>query len=223
MRLTLDEYSKKFKMSKEMIHSRLKSKKLNYVIEDGVTYIVAEDVKSNQLLQQEDNHQEIQNVVTTIDSKPRTTVALLLALYQRENAKLKEKINFLEEKVEQLIDDKETILREQQDKIEEIYNRKDAQLQTILELVNTKLLLEQKTLTHHEKPTIPPYREHPHESSELVELKEYLNRLDLKSSQKKLIKKRFDAVYQNDIRIINQNGKIYLDFSKYDYSDLFSY
>ena len=41
MRLTLDEYSTHFKMSKEMINSKLKAKKLNYIIEDGVTYIIA--------------------------------------------------------------------------------------------------------------------------------------------------------------------------------------
>ena len=40
MRLTLDEYSTHFKMSKEMINSKLRSKKLNYIIEDGVTYII---------------------------------------------------------------------------------------------------------------------------------------------------------------------------------------
>jgi len=32
MRLTLEEYSKHFKMSKEMINSKLRSKKLNYII-----------------------------------------------------------------------------------------------------------------------------------------------------------------------------------------------
>ena len=40
MRLTLDEYSKHFKMSKEMINSKLRSKKLNYIIENGQTYII---------------------------------------------------------------------------------------------------------------------------------------------------------------------------------------
>ena len=40
MRLTLDEYSKHFKMSKEMINSKLRAKRLNYIIEDSVTYII---------------------------------------------------------------------------------------------------------------------------------------------------------------------------------------
>lgn len=43
MRLTLEEYSKRFKMSKEMIHSKLRAKKLNYIIEDGTTYIIIQN------------------------------------------------------------------------------------------------------------------------------------------------------------------------------------
>ena len=47
MRLTLDEYSKQFKMSKEMINSRLKAKKLNYIIENGITYIIVTKNSTN--------------------------------------------------------------------------------------------------------------------------------------------------------------------------------
>ena len=31
------------------------------------------------------------------------------------------------------------------------------------------------------------------------------------------------AVHDSDVRIIQQNGKLYLDFDKYDYSDLLEY
>ena len=53
MKLTLDAYSKKFKMSKEMINSRIKAKKINSIIENGVTYIIVantlnEDIASKQ-------------------------------------------------------------------------------------------------------------------------------------------------------------------------------
>ena len=55
---------------------------------------------------------------------------------------------------------------------------------------------------------------------QMIELKSYLKTLDIKSYQRKVIKKRFLAVYGKDIRVIKQNGKLFLDFSKYDYSDL---
>ena len=61
------------------------------------------------------------------------------------------------------------------------------------------------------------------ERPKLKELRTYLRTRSLKSYQRKVIKKRFLAVHNNDVRIIQQNGKLYLDFSKYDYSDLLDY
>ncbi len=211
MRLTIDEYSKHFRMSKEMINSKLRAKKLNYIIENGTTYII----KDSSAVQQK------------AIAKPKTTVATVFALYQRENKHLKEKIVQLEAKIDKLIDDKEQMLRDERDKIETLYNSKDEQLKNILELINTKLILEQKTQTIHEVETFE-IKETPHKNDEkadthIVELREYLKTLDLKPHQRKVIKKRFLAVYDSDIRVIKQNGKLYLDFSKYDYSDLLEY
>ena len=212
MRLTLDEYSKHFKMSKEMINSKLRTKKLNYIIEDGVTYIIA--TKNSTTPEQIINIKEEKAKPQALNiPKQKTTVATVLALYQRENRQLKEKITQLEEKIDKLIDDKEQMLRDERDKIEEIYSSKDQQLKNILELINKKLMMEKEPQTIHEIETFPA-------ESELVELREYLQSLDLKSTQRKKIKKRFLSVYDSDIRIIQQNGKLYLDFSKYDYSDL---
>ncbi len=221
MRLTLDEYSKHFKMSKEMINSKLRTKKLNYIIENGITYII---VPRSSL--QKEKAQEIHKEKTTPKTskplaKPKTTVATVLALYQRENKQLKEKIVQLEAKIDKLVDDKEQMLRDERDRIEHVYSSKDEQLKNILELINTKLMLEQQPQTIHDveplsKDDNPAQKEH----TQLIELREYLKTLDIKSHQRKMIKKRFLSVYSSDVRIIQQNGKLYLDFSKYDYSDL---
>jgi len=224
MRLTLDEYSKHFKMSKEMINSKLRSKKLNYIIEDSITYII---VTQNSI--DSDKCNEINNKKEAtpkpkkrqqVIAKQKTTVAMVLSLYQRENQQLKEKIIQLENKIDKLIDDKEQMLRDEMSKIEQVYSAKDEQLKNILELINTKLTTQQAQ-TIHEVETLEPIRERKKE--EIVELKTYLKTLDLESYQKKIIKKRFLAVYGKDVRVIKQNGKIYLDFSKYDYSDLLEY
>ena len=235
MRLTLDEYSKHFKMSKEMINSKLRAKKLNYIIEDGVTYII---VTRNSL--KSDKREAIykeQNQVTKhkeekeekkMPQKPKTTVAMVLSLYQKENQQLKEKIVQLEAKIDKLIDDKEQMLRDEMNKIEQVYSQKDEQLKNILELINTQLLT-QKSQTIHDVETITAEdvtstrEKKSKREDEIVELKEYLKSLDLESYQRKIIKKRFLAVYDKDIRIIKQNGKLYLNFSKYDYSDLLEY
>ena len=206
MKLTVDEYAKQFKMSKEMVHSKLKTKKLQHVIEDSIVYIVIDN---------DENQIEEKKVV----KKPKITVATVLALYQRENMQLKEKIVQLEFKIDKLIDDKEQMLRDERDKIEELYNKKDVQLKTILELVNTKMMLENQDETIHEVQTLEQKEEKPLGK---IELKEYLKTLNLKSYQKKVIKRRFLAVYDSDVRVTQKDGKLYLDFSKYDYSDLLS-
>ena len=107
------------------------------------------------------------------------------------------------------------MLRDEMAKIEQVYSSKDEQLKNILELINAKLAA-QESPTIHEIETIE-------KKQEIIELKQYLKTLDLETYQKKVIKKRFLAVYDKDVRIIKQNGKLYLDFSKYDYSDLLEY
>ena len=219
MRLTLDEYCKHFKMSKEMLNSKLKAKKLNYIIENGNTYII---VTRSSL--DKDKRSEIHQIKKEQQCKPvkaKTTVATVIALYQKENTSLKEKIMQLEMKIDKLIDDKEQMLRDERDKIEQIYSTKDAQLKNILELVNSKMMLEREHTTVHEIESFTSQEEAEIiDSTKIIELKEYLKTLGIKSSKRRAIKKRFLDIYDSDIRIINQNGKLYLDFSKYDYSDL---
>lgn len=230
MKLTVDEYSKEFKMSREMIKSKLKKKEISYIIEDGITYLIAPKKAQPQVKQTvEVAHSQPKQQSSTSIVTPKTTVATVLALYQRENRQLKEKILQLEEKIDKLIDDKEQMLRDERDKIEEVYSKKDEQLKTILELINTKLMTEQvhvQTPTIHETssyPSLQRFEKESEEVSQIIELKEYLKTLDLKAHQRKIIKNRFLSVYNSDIRIIKQNGRLYLDFSKYDYTDLLDY
>ncbi len=218
MRLTLDEYCKHFKMSKELVNSKIRAKKLDYIIEESQLFIIVED-KKNFLTEEKVLSRENLQV-----SKPKTTVATVLALYQKENNFLKNKIAQLEAKIDKLIDDKEQMLRDERDKIEHIYSSKDTQLKNILELVNKKMELERKTTMIHEIESF----EHQDESnllnnSDVVELKEYLRSLNIKSSQRKIIKKQFLDAYDNDVRVMHKDGKLYLDLSKYDYSDLLAY
>lgn len=223
MKLTIDEYCKHFKMSKEMVNSKIRAKKLDYIIEENQIYII---VTQNPL--KKESIPEEKKILTNENSqvaRPKTTVATVLALYQKENNFLKNKIAQLETKIDKLIDDKEQMLRDEIDKIERIYSSKDTQLKNILELIDKKMKLEQQKTTIHEVESF----HHQEDETELldkpafIELKEYLRTLNIKSSQRKIIKKRFLDAYDNDIRVIHKDGKLYLDFSKYDYSDLLAY
>jgi hypothetical protein len=111
------------------------------------------------------------------------------------------------------------MLRDEIQKIEQVHYAKDEQLKSILELVNTKLIMDESNQTIHEVEHI----EKKDDKEELVELKDYLKTLDTKAYQKKIIKKRFLNAHHHDIRILQKNGKIYLNFSKYDYSDLLKF
>jgi hypothetical protein len=216
MRLTIDEYSKHFKMSKEMIHSKLRSKKLNYIIEGGETYIIVPKSKTDEQKVKEIHEEKKQKAKPTMQQpqKQKITVATLIELYKRENQALKNKIKELEEKIDNLIDDKEQMLRQERERIEKVYASKDEQLKKVLELINAQMTLQHSPQQPQlEVEAIPQH-------SRLVELKEYLKSLDLEPHQRKAIKKRFQAVKGADIRVQEQNGKIYLDFSKYDYTDL---
>jgi len=206
MRLTIEQYSKRYKMSKEMINSKIKSKKLNYIMENGETYIIVpEEPKKNISIEQK--------------SKSKITVATIIELYKKENKLLKEKIKQLEEKIDKLIDDKEQMLIAERERIEKVYASKDEQLKNILELLNQKLKFEQKNMQdikHEEILAIGQI------DSNIVDLKTYLKSLDLTSYERKKLKKRFQEVKGQDIRVQEQDGKIFLDFNKYDYSDLLS-
>jgi cell division protein FtsB len=237
MRFSIDEYSSRFKMSKEMIHSRMRNKRLNYIIEDGTTYIIVPrsslDDEARREIHEEKKTQEENNRVESKETPPppppaqkpkKTTVAAIIALYQKENHQLKLRIKELEAKIDRLIDDKERMLIDERNRIEQVYLNKDEQLKTILELINTKMLTTSPTQTVHdvqlENTTEEETLHQEHNPSQLVELKKYLKTLEVAAPERKIIKKRFTSGYGHDVRIIQQNGEFYLDFSKYDYSDL---
>ncbi|MDQ1263182.1 MAG: hypothetical protein QG559_183 [Campylobacterota bacterium] len=222
MRLSVDEYCKQFKMSKEMLSSKIRAKKIDYIVENDTVYIIVtppmatkQEIINTPLEQKNIQKQSV------LPQKSKITVATLLSLYQKENSFLKNKIEFLEAKIDKLIDDKEQLLRQEKDKIEEIYTTKDEQLKNILELVHKNIKLQKEQLEAQKVENFS-YKNEAEvlEDSEMVELKEYLKSLNLRSAQRKTIKKRFLDIYDSDIRIIQQNGRLYLNLLKYDYSDL---
>ena len=220
MRLTIDEYSKKFKISKEMIHAKLRDRDLNYITENGETYIIVQEEEANKKQLDLTAPQKKRTTAEVLPHKQKTTVAMVLSLYQKENQQLKEKILKLEAKIDELIHDKEQMLREEMSKIEHVYSQKDEQLKTILELISKQLATTQQA---QQQNSLQPESKESEKEDEIVELKAYLKTLDLEPHQRKIIKKRFLAVYDKDIRIIKKHGKLYLNFSKYDYSDLLEY
>jgi len=219
MRFTVDEYAKTFKMSKEMIQNKLRTKRLNYIIEGGVTYIIV----PRSSLDEEKRQELAQNIksVPSIPAPQKTTVGMIIALYQKENQQLKLKIKELESKIDRLVNDKEQMLIAERERIEEIYTAKDEQLKNLLEVINTKLLLSRdNSIQDVDITTSPPIT--PSLSSGIIELKRYLKFIGMGSEERKAIKRRFELSYGSDVRIIQKEGEFYVDLSKYDYTDFLS-
>ena len=213
MQITIDEYAKRFKMSKEMIRAKLRAGRLPHSTVDGMTYISVD-------------------APAAAPEKPRSeapqrsNAGTVVMMYREENTQLKKKIGELEAKIDRLIGEKEQMLREERDRIETIYAARDEQLKAFLELVNAKLVQEGfKLATAQQEPvaTKEMGRYAAPFPADLPERMELLHFLDLKQyspAEKKNVKKRFARAYGNDIRVIQQNGEFILDFSKYDYTDL---
>ena len=214
MRLSIDEYADRFELPVATIHTKLRSKELNYTIDQGIVYIL---------------------LSSTPEQKQKTSVGTIIALYQKENQHLKDKIDELESKIDRLINDKEQMLREERSRIEHLYQSKDEQLKTVLELINTKLQLSQPRPIESSQPLnsveidldeefeVPiaakePIQE-PHNPHK-ISLRQYLKNIGLEAIEKRLIKRRFAGAYGSDIRILQHSGEFYLDLSKFDYSDL---
>jgi len=215
MRFTIDEYAQAYSISPEMVHSRLRRNRLNYILEDETTYIV---VPKHQVPYHVDEP-SLQETSPALEQK-KTTVATVISLYQKENRYLKLKIEELEAKVDKLIEDKEQLLKDECIRIEKVYSDKDAQLKSILELINTKLIQEAKN-PHEPTPLILEEVSTPSlQNKPPVELKQYLRSLNIKSAMRKTIKRRFSEAFGADSRILLNNGLFYLDLNRYDYSDL---
>lgn len=216
MRFSIDEYAKTFKMSKEMIHNKIRTKRLNYIIEGGTTYIIVPRSSIS-----EEKREEIgqKNLKVNTPAPAKTTVGMIISLYQKENQQLKLKIKELETKIDKLVHDKEQMLIAERQRLEEIYTAKDEQLKNILDVINTKLMLSH-TQTVHDVDITPPQPAVFSPPASMIELKRYLKFIGVGSEERKRIKRRFTEAYGSDIRIIQKEGEFYLDLSKYDYTDL---
>ncbi|MDP2076423.1 MAG: hypothetical protein Q8J85_00115 [Sulfuricurvum sp.] len=221
MRFSIDEYAKTFKMSKEMIQNKIRTKRLNYIIESGVTYIIVPrsslDEDKRREIQESTKQTTAANIPTT--TTPKTSVGMVISLYQKENHHLKLKIKELEAKIDRLTNDKEDMLIAERKRIEEIYTAKDEQLKNILEVLSTKLMLSNNSNTVHDVDVAQP-NALSIEPKGVIELKRYLKFIGIGSEDRKLVRRRFSERFGSDVRIIQKEGEFYVDLSKYDYTDL---
>ena len=221
MRFSIDEYAKTFKMSKEMIQNKIRTKRLNYIIEGGVTYIIVPRSSLDEEKRKELSGESIKAAPSAPAAQSqKTTVGMIIALYQKENHHLKLKIKELEAKIDSLVHDKEQMLIAERQRLVDFYSAKDEQLKSILEVINTKLLLSHDQGIHDVDITATAPQTPPPLANGIIELKRYLKFIGMDSDKRKAVKRRFEAAFGSDVRIIQKEGEFYVDLSKYDYTDL---
>ncbi len=195
-KLTVAEAAQHFNVSKEAIHNRIRRGTIDCVIENGVKYVViGEPTVSN----------------SSDDSKYYDYI-------EKENERLKARVSELEGETRSLRDQREQMLIEERQKIEQIYKERDEQLRNVLQVVASKFLPAAAMESVIEEAVTAEVIEPKEES--LTPLKQFLKLKKYKEKAKEKIKERFKKCADKDARIIVKDGKIYMDPSRYDYSDL---
>jgi hypothetical protein len=119
-KMTVAEAAEHFNISKEAIHNRVRRGTLNSVIENGVKYVLLPDDKP---------------AAVQADSRFHDYI-------EKENERLKTKNERLEAEIVRLRDQREEMLIEEREKIEQIYKERDEQLKNVLQVFASKLLPE---------------------------------------------------------------------------------
>ncbi|MCI4407022.1 MAG: DNA-binding protein [Sulfuricurvum sp.] len=204
-KMTIADAAEYFNVSKEAIHNRIRRGSLDCIVDNGVKYVAVESAKGNA-------------ASANIANDNRYTQYI-----EQENERLREKVDSLEKETTRLRDQREQMLIDERVKVEQIYKERDAQLRSVLHVVATKFLSHVNTDTVMEEANaMDAINADVVEGSvdNWVSLKSFLKLKRYSDKEKKKIKSRFEALADQDSRLMVRSGKIYLNPSEYDYSDL---
>lgn len=206
-KMSIAEAAEHFKVSKEAIHNRIRRGSLDCVIENGVKFVAIEP----------------QTRPNTTNHAPLDT--RYYDYIEEENARLRSRVEKLENENSGLRDQREAMLIAEREKIEQIYKERDAQLRDVLHVVASKFLS-----AHGMEQAIDEARGESHEAEvierepidDLISLKKYLKRQGMEKKERTLMMARFAQRLGRDDRIFEIEGKLYIRPLSFDYSDLLS-
>lgn len=206
--MTVAEASEYFKVSKEAIHNRIRRGTLDCVIEHGTKYVVVGEVKSESAQTSAGNDKYYSYI-------------------EQENAELKAKVSQLEGETRSLREQREQMLIEEKEKIEQIYKERDIQLKSVLQVVASKFLTHQnmdavieEAVSAEEPPVLDDVIDVVDEEEDMVSLKQFMKLKMFSKKKRDKIKARFEKYAFDDERILIRERKMYLKPNHFDYSDL---
>ncbi len=210
-KMSIEDAATHFGVSKEAIHNRIRRGSLQSVIENGAKLV------------------EIDGVVSHATHKTQTKKSdknqddKYYKFLEEQNVKLQEKVEKLEGETRMLRDQKEQMLIEERIKIEQIYRDKDEQLKNILSTLSSQFMLntpmQESIKEPHVEADIEDIEDEPKEENQRISLKKYLKQSGFSQMMQEKIKKRFKKI-KEDKRVVTVGNKMYIDLSKYDYSDI---
>ncbi|OHD81964.1 MAG: hypothetical protein A2Y52_01435 [Sulfuricurvum sp. RIFCSPLOWO2_02_43_6] len=201
-KMTIADAAEYFNVSKEAIHNRIRRGSLNCIVENGVKYVAVESAKASP--------------ATNVASDNRYTHYI-----EQENERLREKVDVLEKETTRLRDQREQMLIDERVKVEQIYKERDAQLRSVLHVVATKFLSHANEEAIMQEADAINADVVDTEIDEWISLKSFLKLKRIKDKEKKRVKSRFGSAVENgDKRLSLRDGKIFLNPSQYDYTDL---
>ena len=209
--VSVSEAAAFFGVSKEAIHNRIRRGSLEVALVDGIKMVVIDTNAQTKSVKR----QAPQKSSASNDER-------YYKLLQEQNEKLQARVEMLESETRTLRDQKELMLIEERKKIEQIYKEKDEQLKNLLSTLSSQFMLmqpkEEEIVVTPEIETVEVEVAKPNES--IIALKKYLKKENYTKKKAQKIKKVFVKRAKKEERIIKIDDKIYLDFVKYDYSDL---
>ena len=231
--MTILEAAEHLGVSKEAIHNRVRRGSLEVSVIDGVKYVdINASLKS-----------------TATKAKPQTrrtpskaTDDRYYKFLEEQNSQLQTKVEKLEGETRTLRDQKELMLVQEREKIEQIYKEKDEQLKNFLNTLSSQFMLSAPIQTivaaeDHLDAEIEVNSESidqtlevsdfnevkdlgKKQKSKLESLKKYMKKHGFSQKKKERIIKQFAKKAKKDERIILLGSKYYIDTMKFEYSDL---
>lgn len=209
--MTINEAAEHFGVSKEAIHNRVRRGSLGVVLVDGVKYVTIDKTTTPH--------------AKTSPRRATNTVGQVgedryYKLLEEQNTKLQEKVEKLEGETRTLREQKEQMLIDEREKIEQIYKDKDEQLKNILSTISSQFMLSTPQEITPKEEHLDVEIEEVEIKPKLISLKRYLKDNNYSSKKQEKIKKRFAKLAKDDEKVIKIGKKFYLDLAKYDYSKL---
>lgn len=205
-KMSVEDAATFFGVSKEAIHNRIRRGSIQSVVENGVKLVVVDEKAKTP---------QKRSIIKPVNNDR------YYKYLEAQNEKLQQRVATLEGETRTLRDQKEQMLIEEKEKLENIYKEKDEQLKNILQTLSSKLMLnvpvEEPEMIAQED-TFEAEIEENEPETELVSLKKHLKTSKLSEKKMKKVLKKFKSL--DDERIVRVGKKIYIDPIKYDYKDL---